>query len=261
MSDGTPEFDLQALFQEISIIKSMQKSSLESDTMINKKLDSIQNTLLPIQEEVSRHSKDLQHLDLEKRRKNLIVFGLAQDAGETPDSLANKVQHLIVNILGLSSFILLELDFIKRTKGRPGETRPVLLGLTTQRRKIEILKSRSKLKGQDISIREDCSSEMRKQEKALLGERNKLRAEGKYAVIRSGKLIWHDKSATDKTPSNKRALSESPNAPTPQIKRFNHENIPTNPESDTMDYSTDSNEFDNPASTPTQQITDISKNE
>lgn len=84
---------------------------------------------------------------------------------------------------------------------------------------------KGKLKGSDIFIHEDTSLETREQEKQLRGEMKRLRAEGKYAVIRSGKLITKDNRERPPAPtadvSNKRALSVSPEQTQAFHKRVN----------------------------------------
>lgn len=226
MSDDQEQFDMKSLFQEISSIKDMQKSAIDSNSVINKKLDTIQNTLCPIQEEVVRHTREIKYLDVEKRRKNVIIFGLQQNSDETYDMLERQIIDLISNTFKINNFSISELDFIRRIRSRSDKMpRPVLVGFTTQRRKIEILKMRRHLKGTNIYINEDCSPEVIQQEKALRGEMNRLRKEGKYAVIRTGKLIVFDKNTsqpgTSRENANKRAHSESPNSAHTHIKRVN----------------------------------------
>lgn len=220
--------DMKALFNEIV---SMRTSQEESDKKINAKLDNIQSSFQPLQQEVATHSKELKYLDYEKRRKNLIVFGLQESSEEAVRDLENKVLHLIVNTLNIRDFTLAELDFSRRQGKRvpTGGVRSVMVAFTTQRRKFEILKNKSKLKGSNIYINEDSSPAAREQEKQLRSEMRRLRSEGKYAVIRSGRLITADHrepppSTTNNTTRNKRALTESPTDSPPRLKRIHANN-------------------------------------
>lgn len=206
---------MQALLREVGSIKSMQQ---KSDQKINEKLDGIQASFLPLTQEVSRHSKEIGYLDIERRRKNLIIFGLVESQNESVSDLENKVLELIVRALEVTTFTLMELDFVKRIRSTK-QPRPVKLAFTTQRRKFEILKNTGRLKGTNIFIHEDSSPEVREQEKALRGEMMRLRNEGKYAVIRAGRLITREGTSsqansnidrTNRAPQNKRVLSESP---------------------------------------------------
>ncbi|KAL1447749.1 hypothetical protein WDU94_005676, partial [Cyamophila willieti] len=172
---------------------------------------SLQETLQPIQEDVARHSREIKSLNHDKRRKNLVIFGLPQEAEESFEQLEEKIMHLFIHTMGVTTFTLMELDFVKRTKSEK-MPKPVVLGFTTQRRKISILKNRGKLRGSRIYIHEDSTPEIRAQEKALRTQMYELRREGKYAIIRAGKLITDDRRPTQTGKNNnKRALSESPN--------------------------------------------------
>ncbi|KAL1448686.1 hypothetical protein WDU94_000562 [Cyamophila willieti] len=164
------------LFREIGNIKQMQVDSKRSDETINKKLDNIQETLQPIQEDVARHSREIKSLNHDKRRKNLVIFGLPQEAEESVEQLEEKIMHLFIHTMGVTTFTLMELDFVKRTKSEK-MPKPVVLGFTTQRRKISILKNRGKLRGSRIYTHEDSTPEIRAQEKALRTQMYELRRE------------------------------------------------------------------------------------
>lgn len=210
------DLTMNELIQEIRSMKSMNTTS---DAKINQKLDNIQSTLEPMKENLSNHSNMIKHLDFDNRRKNIIVFGLEEKDGETFQDLENTLVMFIINTLEVPDFTLSELDFCKRLKSQPnGKPRPILMGFTTQRRRISILKNRGKLKGTKIHIHEDASKEIRDKEKGLQQEVKKLRSEGKYAVLRAGKIISHDNknkpgNQNQKKPANtttKRAHSGSP---------------------------------------------------
>lgn len=222
MGEEGEELSMKALFEDIREIKLMNQESRVSDEKINRKLDEINNKFQPLTETVAQHSKEIKYLDQDKRRKNLIVFGLEEHMQESRHDLETKVLNLIVNNLDVAEFTLLELDFCRRLGNHSTKARPVLLAVTTQRRRFEILRNRGKLKDSNIFIREDSSPEDRKQEKELLAEMLRLRKEGKYAVLRSGKLIVRDRIDTNKTSgNNKRALSESPKEEDYKNKRVN----------------------------------------
>ncbi|KAL1447101.1 hypothetical protein WDU94_003567 [Cyamophila willieti] len=218
MTNKEKEFDMNSLCQELVSIRTMQQKSLDGQEEINKKLDNIQNVFQPLVQEVESHAKEIKYLDQDKRRKNLIVFGLEEARDETVRDLETKVLNLILNTLQIKDFTLLELD-ISRRQGKRRDNdkpRPVLISFTTQRRKIEILKNKGKLKGSNIYIHEDSSPAVREQEKQLRGEMRRLRSEGKFAVIRSGRLITNNSIS-----NKKRALSESPKQEASNSKRVN----------------------------------------
>lgn len=220
MPNTTDEYTLQALFREMQTIKTMQTGNHNT---ISTKLDSIQNNFDLVKEELNQHSKSLKNLDYEKRRKNLVIFGIPEENDRS--QLENVIFKLINENLQIYSFSLLELDFCRRLGKPQQKPRPVLLGLTTQRRKIEILKNGKKFKGTPIYIKEDCPPQDRDTREALLEEMRKLRNEGKYAVVRYGKLITYDRrgetASSNANNRNKRALSESPGE-TSSVKKVHH---------------------------------------
>lgn len=257
---------MKDLFNEIKNIKNMQMEALSSDTKVNEKLDSIQRSLEPMKEELSKHSSAIVQLDFEKRRRNIIIFGLQDKPDESFQDLEHAILRLINNTLELRDFSLLELDFARRLKTQPnGKPRPVLLGFTTQRRKIAVLKSRGKLKGTKIYMNEDASPQVREKEKALYDDVAELRKQGKYAFVRAGKIIAYDKKITPENPYSrtpkkvpKRAHSESPNTSQNNSKR--HATTPFQSEKNSVTYHTDSDEFENTlmyssTSTPLKNLT------
>lgn len=222
MGEGQIESSLTALFQKLGEMDTKQESNHNA---LNSKLDFIQNSLVSANHTISLHSNELKKCDFDRRRKNLIIFGISEDHKD----LENVILPMFRTNLQISDFSLAELDFCRRLGEQPNtqRPRPIILGLTTQRRKFQILKSSKSLKGSRIFIKEDISQETREAERNLMGERNKLRAEGKYAVIRMGKLITYDKTIHDQNISedvrnkNKRALSESPGLASNNPKKIN----------------------------------------
>ncbi|KAI5750676.1 hypothetical protein M8J77_000317 [Diaphorina citri] len=217
MSDAKAgDCSMQKLFMEIKKIKNMQT---DANTRINEKLDTIlKESLLPMKAEIAKHSSAIAQLDFDKRRKNIIIFGLEEKQGESFQDLESILLNLVCNTLELSDFSLLELDFARRLKPQPnGKPRPVLLGFTTQRRRISVLKNCGKLKGTKIHIHVDTSPEVREKEKTLQNEVMQLRRQGKHAILRRGKVIIQDNKAAPGSSGShtqkqvtKRALSESP---------------------------------------------------
>lgn len=216
---GTGEVTMKDLLREIA---SISANSKKADMQINAKLDSIQSSLQPIRDEVASHSQDIKYLKYERTRKNLVIFGLPQDGGESHDQLEEKILKLFVHTMGVTSFTLMELDFIRRAKTKSEKMpKPVILGLTTQRRKINILRNRGSLKETKIYIHEDMTIEEKLQEKALRSQMHQLRREGKFAIMRGGKLITENRKPQNQKIGSKRALSESPNVNETYHKRSN----------------------------------------
>ncbi|CAA2991186.1 Hypothetical predicted protein, partial [Olea europaea subsp. europaea] len=83
-----------------------------------------------------------------------------------------------------------------------------------------ILKNSKRLKGTNISIREDLPVELRAKRREQLEEMKRLRSEGKFAIIKYDQLIVHgedrrreevvEDNVQSRSTGQKRALSQSP---------------------------------------------------
>ncbi|KAL1446218.1 hypothetical protein WDU94_003648 [Cyamophila willieti] len=159
-------------------------------------------------------NKKVKIFDKNDRRKNLIVHGLRAVGIETEShyELENEITNLFKQKLQMVDFTKQELDFVRRMRNSDEDTsatagpRPVIVGLTTERRKHEILRNSNKLKNTKIYIHQDLTEEARDERKQLVKQMKEERARGNFVVIRKNKLVPGDEKANN----NKRALSESP---------------------------------------------------
>ncbi|KAI5693424.1 hypothetical protein M8J76_001306 [Diaphorina citri] len=214
-----PEATLTNILQEmrnlstgIAEIKTSQDRLVSDNTNIKSSLDTIQSTLPEMRSQLNTHSEQISSFERDRRRKNLVIFGLNEVQGETRSEVEKKICELIGNLLE-SALTLQEVDFCRRVgKFRQGKNRPVLLGLTTERKKYEIFRNCHKLRGSVISIREDLPDNVRNKRKDLIIEMKKLRAEGKSAYVNYDKLVIRDDNQSQKS-NQKRAHSESPSLP------------------------------------------------
>lgn len=221
---------LETVFNQLG---SMQAIQTDNHNEISNKLDGIQHNFDSVNGVVADHSNQLKSLDYDKRRKNLIIYGIPEDQND----LEKVVVSLFHTHMKLNDFSLFELDFCRRLGKQPNQNkpRPIIVGLTTQRRKIDILKNSVLLKGTAVYVKQDLSPESRVAHKKLREERDALRREGKNAVIRSGRLICSNEGsggnfstevANTSSARNKRASSESPsNVPETQksaLKKVNN---------------------------------------
>lgn len=170
--------------------------------------------------EIDTLCQRIEKLDKISRRKNLIIHGLTESQGETQNDLDNTILSLISNVLQISDFTKSEIDYIRRFGSATESSRPVIFGLTTERRKFEILRNSKSLKGTKIYIRQDLTDKDREERRTLVTQMKKERENGNFAVIRKNKLIIKPKHNKDDNimdynqgtgnSNNKRALSESP---------------------------------------------------
>lgn len=215
---------LETLFKELGCMKALQTGNHNE---INSKLDGIKSNLDSATNVLNDHTNQLKSLDYEKRRKNLVIYGVSEEE----INLEKLLLELFCRHMQIKDFTLMELDYCKRLGKQPNHAnpRPILVGLTTQRRKIQIVKNSPLLKGTKVVVKPDFSTEDRENQKKLREERNTYRRQGKYAVIRSGKVVTsnenfvptNDSNQNGKTPG-KRALSKSPSN-VPGTKKLNQQ--------------------------------------
>lgn len=205
---------MKTIIDEIrSIQENLKEDIRRSDENIGKKLDAIQSTIQPLQKDIATHTREIYFLKQEMHRNRLIVFGLEGEPNEPKSVLELKLQSLFGEKLLLTDFSLFELDFCKRLGSRYNRNKPILVGLTTERRKEQILRAGKLLKETPISIREDFPPEIRQKRKHLLEEMRKLRAEGKFAIVKYDTLITNDKETnvnSTRQTGQKRGPSQSP---------------------------------------------------
>lgn len=212
---GTPNendnFSMEALFNEIRSIKKGQESLVKSGNEVNSKLDAIQGGMGSMKQELTVHDGKITQLDQDRRRKNVVIFGLHEDPNEKLGDLTSQILTLFSEKLKLTNFTVYEIDFVQRLGKNHKKDRPVLVKLASQIRKMDILRNSKALMGTRISIQPDYSQEVKEKRKPLLEQMKVLRAQGKYAVVRYDKLIVHDRyEPTQRSNSQKRPPSESP---------------------------------------------------
>lgn len=122
-----------------------------------------------------------------KRERNVVIFGLRESASE-------EIYSLVMETLTTSLKIPLredELDLVRRLGPRTGQERPrpVLVKLTTQRKKELILKEKRRLKNSQLYIAEDLPKEVVTVRKSLGPRLAEARSKGLRAFIRYDKLI------------------------------------------------------------------------
>lgn len=256
---------LEALWNRLGNIESQNAGNHNE---VKTKLESIHNNFDSVTGVLSDHTNQLGRLDYEKRRRNIVVFGVAEEQ----TNLENVIMTLFSSHMKIAGFSLMEVDFCKRLGKQPNPVRPrpILVGLTTERRKTEILKNSGCLKGTAIFVKQDSSLGSRETHKRLREERNKLRNQGKNAFIRSGKIICEDNNynnlqgmynqmvgSSGLNQNNKRAPSISPSdIPGTQKSRTKKTNQNCSEESELMDLSNNT-VIDNEREPNSQNIQDL----
>lgn len=204
--------------------RALKRELLSDSKEVKTKMDQILQQVEDTKVNVYQNTNRIDKMESEKRKRNIIIFGLLENHEERKSESEEKVMDVLINTLK-SDIKLQEIDFITRmgpSKKGTDKPRGVLVSLTTLRRKINLLGLKRNLKGTNIYITEHFTREVTQKRKPLLEEAKKLRSEGKFAQVRYDKLYVEDR----KTNSNETGSSNLMQTQTEN--RANNTNTPGN---------------------------------
>lgn len=201
--------------QEIKELKNdnvMMARSISETIIANitQKLDGILTKHQQLHDNQVHLEKRIDNIEREIRRRNIIIHGLRENENNH-DELEQFVVDTLNNICVLN---VGDLDFIRRIGAKSADrTRPIVVGLTTWRKKLAILQNKNKITSKTFYITEDFPPKVLQIRKELRAQQIDEQNNGNYAVIRYDKLIVKKGySADDTIKSNdlKRLQSTSP---------------------------------------------------
>ena len=125
-------------------------------------------------------------MDKEKRKRNIIVFGLEEFANETKWKTGERVMSL----LAAKPQINIGMHYIDNLfwVGIKKQNRPILIKFTTCMAKSEIMCNKHRLKGTKLRIENDYHYSVRIKRKALLKHMWEARKVGKSAFLVHDKI-------------------------------------------------------------------------
>ncbi|XP_063629976.1 uncharacterized protein LOC134801366 [Cydia splendana] len=200
------EEQIDRLFEKV-------KGEMESQT--EKILDRMDTKLQPIIEEnkqlklkVENLEKKVEFLDREKRNNNIIIHGLQEDEKSTGQLLQNVKTILKDYKIMVEDHEINKIHRIGK-EARDEKSRPILLGLVSNRKKGEIM--RNKKKSKKLYMSEDYSREIMEKRKELQSKLIEERNKGNIAYLLQDKLIIKENTNTkEKNDKWKRQPSTSP---------------------------------------------------
>ncbi|XP_052745839.1 uncharacterized protein LOC128199637 [Bicyclus anynana] len=220
------ELLLNKIKEEMALqTKQITETVLES---LDKKLASVieENKALKTKVETLQHKID--SLEDNKRRHNLIFFGVNEM--EQEGSLIDYTKTIIERETN-TNIQSYEINTVQRLGAKGKGTRPLLVGFTSIWKRNQILRNKYKkgdLTRSDISIKEDYSKEVLLKRKELVPQLLQEREKGKIAYLKKDILIIKDPKETNQF-KRKRDSKESPNDKTnttrPASKKTNTNNI------------------------------------
>lgn len=182
-----------------SVTKSIMKTLEEKMAVVldeNKELKNKVNTL----------ENKIKYLEEEKRRNNLILFGVKES--EQTGSLIDYIRTVIERETNITIHPH-EINNAYRLGAKEKPVRPLLVSFTSTWKKNQILRSKKNYTP-GFYIKEDYSKEILEKRKTLIPELIQLRESGKIAYIKKDTLIVKDKKEINDA-KRKRDQIESPN--------------------------------------------------
>jgi translation initiation factor 1 (eIF-1/SUI1) len=147
-----------------SMFEEMQDKFLNTfSTKISEMSESIKNVesvVTSMTEKEKNYDKNISIMDRERRKRNIIIKGIPEkesDIGELEKTVLKFINDQIKVSLSIQ-----EIDNILRLGKKSNDrkyARPILLKLTTERKKLEILRNKFNLKGTIFFVDNDYSKE------------------------------------------------------------------------------------------------------
>ncbi|XP_073977403.1 uncharacterized protein [Rhodnius prolixus] len=203
--------DLVELFKKLRL---ELKNDLEDSRL--KTVEEIKEHFNVIDSRVKVVETKVKQLDREIRKRNVVLFGVSQEystywelEGFVFDFLKEKLEP---------SLAISDLDFVRRIEKIGNKDRPIIVGFTTFRMKLLVMKNAFKLKETNMVIVDDFPKEVLEIRKKLMSQFRDARKDGKFAILKYDKLII--KEYDTRLASNKRLLSDSPpTAPEQEVRK------------------------------------------
>ncbi|GLV31376.1 uncharacterized protein CBL_20010 [Carabus blaptoides fortunei] len=127
-------------------------------------------------------------LEKGNKRKNIIIFGI-----EEAEKYYINLEQIVLNLFNQRmelNISLSDLDFIKRLGDKTGRVRPIIVGLISWRKKLEILSNKKKLRNTKLYIEEDYSITVLETRRGLRQKMKELREDGQLISIRSQSALY-----------------------------------------------------------------------
>lgn len=177
---------------------------------LDEKLKAITEENAQLKNKISELELKLKFVDKDKRKNNLVFFGIEEGKATTEAELVDHVKDIIIE-MGVH-FEAFEINNIYRIgKKEVDKNRPVVASLTTTWKKHMILRNRPNLQ-EGINIKEDYPKEIIEKRKQLQLRVEEEKKKGNIAFIKYDKLIIK-KSHENNREKRKRETSGSPETP------------------------------------------------
>lgn len=154
---------------------------------LNQQFNEIKLKNTQLDERLSNVENRVEYFDKLLKRKNIIIYGI-----ENNRENAEQLDDLVLNFMKESlkiEFDYSDIDFTSRMRNGNKNNGPIIVGLTTLRKKRHIFYNKKNLKGSRIYISDDLTLKESQKEKELILQMMNYRKNGKHAVIKRGQLF------------------------------------------------------------------------
>ncbi|KAG6438936.1 hypothetical protein O3G_MSEX000344 [Manduca sexta] len=211
--------------QTLLITTSVTKNVMEA---LDQKMKMITEENNVMKEKISQLEQKLSSMEIEKRKNNLIFFGI-NNIEKSEYELVEYIKYIITNMgIDLNNQ---EINKVYRIgKWATNKNRPIVVSFTTLWKKHVIMKNKSKLP-RGIYIKEDYSKEVLEKRKQLQPIIEEEKRNGNIAFLVHDKIVVK-KPRDNSREKRKREVSGSPNSSTQKkINTTNDANhiLPTTP--------------------------------
>lgn len=191
--------------QAEKITHSVTKNVMEA---LDEKMKTIIEENNTLKNKVSELEQKLRAVDREKRKNNLVFFGI-EEKGKSEGELVDYIKDLI-NDMGVHLNSQEISNVYRIGKQIENKNRPIVTSITTQWKKHLILKNKTNFPP-GINVKEDYSKEVLEKRKQLQPQLEEERKKGNIVYIKYDKLIvLKSKNNNEK---RKRETSDSPKRP------------------------------------------------
>ncbi|KAI4807552.1 hypothetical protein KUCAC02_027355 [Chaenocephalus aceratus] len=177
---------------------SLQFSQKEVDELketckeLKKKSQEARTDISTVRESVITMSGKSDYLEGQSKRKNLIIDGIPESAGESWEESEYKVRELLRTELQMDEERI-EVERAHRMGNGRGADKPrqIVVKFLHFKDKTAVMGRRNRLKGTNIFLNEDYPEAVRQKRKELIPAMKAERSKGNIAYIRYDRLIVH----------------------------------------------------------------------
>ena len=179
----------------MAMLQQMNQNLQKLDTKMEKILEEVEDLKREnkqLKEHIATQDHRISLLERKARKKNLIIKGIIDEKEETMEETIEKTKNLLL-IMKITIDINEDIDDVRRIGTfRDDANRPILVKLTREKKKMEILGQTKMLKGTKIWVDEDFTKVVQNERRMLIPHLIRARQQGFKAVLKYNKIIIND---------------------------------------------------------------------